>query len=263
MVGIALGGGGARGFAHIGVLEELTKHIRITELAGTSMGAIIASYFAEKGEVASLRAYVLGLSKRELLSFADLVPPKHGLLRGRRLHALLTQWFGARRIEELPLPVAITATNLSTGEAAVFRTGPLVETLLASATIPGIFPAARIGDSYYVDGGIAMQVPAGALRARKRVAVELPIIKRAAITEKPSLIQLLTLVYGIGRERGQAPVKADLVLRPETGDFHEILAFHHARRFIDAGAAAVREADLSRVVAQRRTRGNDESGRRP
>lgn len=270
-ISLALGGGGARGFAHIGLLEELdAAQIPIAEIAGTSMGAIIGAYYAVHGDIEQPRKLADRMTRKLMLSLLDPVLPKEGLIEGKKLRHLLEKWFGNARIEEARIPLAITATNLRTGKAEIFREGPLVPILLASAAIPGLLPAVKLGEEYYIDGGLAAQVPHQALRKRGvHVLVELPLNKeeRPPFTKQPSIIDVLTLAYAFGREKGQqAPSKACITLRPAVGSFEFTLHFLKARGFVQAGRSAARSG-LARIkrrlrapcAARSRTRHSGES----
>lgn len=248
-ISLALGGGGARGFAHIGVLRVLhDEGLAVDEIAGTSMGAVVGAYYALHGDTDGLETFVGELSMKKALSYVDPSLPKYGLMKGEKFRALLSEWFGDQQIEDARIPLAICATNLGTGKGEIFREGPIVDTLLASTAIPGLLPAAELQGNYYVDGGLELQVPVAALNGKPTVAVELPLYERK-LEERPSMIDVLTLSYAITRERSQRDTDADVVLRPDTGSFYDVLDFGHASRFVEAGDQAARDAlsDIKRL----------------
>jgi NTE family protein len=249
-IGLVLGGGGARGFAHIGVLRALAEAaVPVEEIAGTSMGAIIGAYYAKHGDVAGLEAFARGLGRKTLLSYFDPRMPRHSLLGGRKLRAQLERWFGDATIESLKIPLAITATELTTGESAVFRSGPLVSALLASSAIPGVFPAVQIDGRWWVDGGVQSQLPHDALLRTDivKVFVGLPIIGERALTAQPTILETLAYSYAIGRRlqtaaEMRAKTKEGVLILPETGDVSALFAFRRAGEFVRNGEMATRAA---------------------
>ncbi len=272
-ISLALGGGGARGMAHVGALRVVEKTgLPLAEIAGTSIGAIVGAYYAVHGHLRQLEWFAAGMDRKRTLSFMDVTLPRHALLKGERFRQQMEEWFGGARIEDARIPLAIVATNLRTGKAEVFRRGNVVDALCASAAIPGLIPAVEIKGEYYVDGGAAMQVPVAALRKRGtvKVAIELPITAtpKSGFTEQPSLGEVLSLVYWTQRRQSQrlAGLKDVIVLRPVTGGFRETLSFHKSRKFLTAGEKAARNA-LPRIrkalapvrraasAGRRRTRG--------
>lgn len=163
--GLALGGGGARGWAHIGVIEALqAAGIAITCVAGTSMGALVGAAFAA-GRLEDLKQVALGLDwKRALGYFAELSLPSSGLIDGRRIQQFLRQYIGVRSIESLPLPFAAVATDIETGREVVLREGNLVEAVRASIAIPGLISAVARPDAVLVDGGLVNPIPVNVAR---------------------------------------------------------------------------------------------------
>src|SRR5690606_29906785 len=133
----ALGGGGVRGFAHLGVLKVLQEEgIAVDALAGTSMGAGMAALFAAATDLKYLAALATRISWED---FIDLRFPRYGLVEGKRLLPLIQLLTKRKKLEELALPVRIIATDLFTGEEVVFSQGPLDLAVRASISIPGVF----------------------------------------------------------------------------------------------------------------------------
>ena len=178
-VALALGGGGVRGFAHLGVLEVLQKErIPILALAGSSAGAVAASAFAFglqdpqrileavfDPEAAALSSEGRLQSLYRLLS--SLRRP--ALLSGERVRVGVFKLFGEARLEESPLPLRIQAADLLTGEAVVLKEGRVAEAVLASGAIPGVYPAVPLNGRLLVDGDVAEKVPVRAVKPFGRV----------------------------------------------------------------------------------------------
>ncbi len=166
-VGLALGGGGARGLAHIGVLKALEEeHITIDFLAGTSMGGVIAAAYAAGRTPDELIAEGISLAQTpRLLKLLDFSRPRRGLMEGRRVRSYLSELIGAECcLESLRLPTALTAVDLPTGQPVVLREGNLVEAALATMSVPGIFTPVCIQGYELVDGGLLNNVPVDVLR---------------------------------------------------------------------------------------------------
>ncbi len=166
-IGLALGGGGARGLAHIGVLEVLEREkVPIDVMAGTSMGGIITALYACGFSPEKMQEIALELADlRNLLRFLDLTPPERGIIRTDRIRAFLGELVGKdRKIEDLPIPIALTCVDLYTKKTVYLTKGNLVEACMATSAVPGLFPPVAIDNALLVDGGVLDNVPAKALR---------------------------------------------------------------------------------------------------
>jgi NTE family protein len=162
---LALGGGGARGLAHIGVLEVLAEAgLPVKAVVGTSIGAEIGAFLAGGMSVARMREVATAFDWRLVLQlfFPDL--PGGGLVSGKRILAWLDEQIGGLRIEELPMPFAAVAADLESGEEVVLDRGLLVEAVRASISLPGTLAPLRVGGRVLVDGGVVNQVPADVAR---------------------------------------------------------------------------------------------------
>jgi NTE family protein len=164
-IGLALGGGAARGFAHIGVLRTLAAHgIKPDVIVGTSIGAVVGGCFAG-GQLDSFESWSLGLTRRGILSYLDISLSGSGLIGGGRIAARLEQALGDTKIEDLPIRFATITTEVGTGHEIWLTRGRLVEALRASYALPGIFPPVRLGGRWLVDGAMVNPVPVSAARA--------------------------------------------------------------------------------------------------
>lgn len=163
-VGLALGSGGARGWAHIGVIRALEDaDIPITHVAGASIGAFVGAIYAA-GELSALEDYVVSLDWRMILSFFDLVFPKQGLLDGNRVYDLLTEHLLDLCIEDIEMPFCCVATDLSQNREIRLQSGRLADAVRASISIPGVFTPFAHQGCYLADGGIVNPVPVDVAR---------------------------------------------------------------------------------------------------
>jgi NTE family protein len=240
-VGIALGGGFARGLAHIGVLKVLEEEkIPVDFIAGTSVGSVIGA------------AYASGICAKELEEVAALVRFKDfsrwtfsrfGLFSNDKMAVFLRKVLRCRTFEELRIPLAIAATDIVTGEPAVFTSGDLIDPVRASCAYPGMFQPVKIGDRLLVDGLLGHSVPAMPLRdmgAERVISVYL-----AAHWVKPGgprhVFDVIGQCFSIAQSRMCGPWQSasDLVLQPEIGGF-AYDDFIRAPELIRAGELAAR-----------------------
>lgn len=166
-VALVLGGGGARGFAHIGAIEALQAHgYHITSVAGTSMGALVGGLFVA-GKMEELKTIAHRLTKMQILKMMDVSPGLDHLASGERLLKELRQIVGEVRIEDLPIPYACVASDIISGQPHVFREGELAKAIRASVSIPCFFKPVEIGGALYVDGSVHDTLPLDVVSRKK------------------------------------------------------------------------------------------------
>jgi predicted acylesterase/phospholipase RssA len=217
-VGVVLSGGGARGLAHIGVLEALSEAgVVVDRVGGCSMGALVGAQFALGRDPVEIRERCRAeLVERNPLG--DYTVPRIALTRGRRGRAMLERLLGEARIEDLPRDFFCVSSDLVAGTLAVHREGRLADAVAASVALPGIVPPVRLGGRVLVDGGVLDNLPVGEMAA----AGEGPVIAvdvtarydpsaRAGIRET----LLRTLVLGSSDTSAAAQAHADLVVEPD------------------------------------------------
>ncbi len=164
-IGLALGSGAARGWAHIGAVHALTEAgVAPDVVCGTSIGALVGAAIA-CGRLAEFEAWVRALTRLDILRYMDFRVTGGGLIHGERLMEQLRRQVEDARIEELPVQFACVATELRTGRELWFQDGPLVEAVRASLALPGLLTPARHGGEWLVDGGLVNPVPVSVCRA--------------------------------------------------------------------------------------------------
>ena len=164
-IGLALGGGAARGFAHIGVLRTLVAKGFVPDvIAGTSIGALVGGLYAT-GHLESFEQWARQLTRRSVFSYLDFSFSGSGLIQGDRLAERLNHDLGAITIEEMPMRFAALATEVGTGHEIWLTRGRLVDALRAAYALPGIFTPVLIGHRWLVDGALVNPVPVSAARA--------------------------------------------------------------------------------------------------
>lgn len=177
-IGLALGGGGARGLAHIGVLKILEREgIPISLLSGTSMGGLIAAAYASGLTSQQIEKEALYIAQvRNLLRLIDLSPPRRGLLKGNHVREYLSHLLGKHvNFSDLPLPLVLTAVDLLTGREVLLEDGSLLDAVMATISVPGVFPPVLMPPFELVDGGLLNNVPADVIKSHgvaKTIAVD-------------------------------------------------------------------------------------------
>jgi NTE family protein len=242
-IGLALGGGFARGIAHVGVLKVLEEeNIPISFVAGTSVGALIGA------------AYCSGVSPVELediatrvrfKDFARWTISRFGLASNQRMIGFLESILKVKTFEELRVPLAVTATDFTNGEGVVFQSGPLVDPVRASCAYPGMFLPVKIDGRLLVDGMLAHAVPTAPLRkmgAQRVLAVHLK--GTWATSDGPRhLFDVIGQCFAIAQEMNCDVWKAaaDLVIDPDVNGY-KYDGFEHSAALVRAGEIATRAA---------------------
>ncbi len=243
-VGLALGGGAARGFAHVGVIQVLEEAgIKPALVVGTSAGSLVAALYASGRNGQQLQAVAMEMDEA---AFADWTLPlfNRGLLRGEALARYVNTQVGNRLIENMVLPLGIVATDLRSGEGALFRRGDTGMAVRASSAVPAVFLPVRIGSQEFVDGGLVSPVP---VRYARQMGAEVVIAVdiSSAPDGNPSgdQLQILLQTFAImGKSiNGWELKEAEVVVRPSLrgmggGDFTG------KQRAIQAGRAAMTAA---------------------
>lgn len=165
-VGLVLGSGASRGWAHIGIIEALEEaKIPIDFIAGCSVGAYVGALYAS-GSLGSLKEFLLRMDGKKIFSYFDVVFPKSGLLNGsKRVQELFSMHTDAETFDDLNIPMVMIATDLKRGEKVVIKSGKIIEALRATMSYPGLFAPVKVKGRWLVDGGLVDPVPVGVARA--------------------------------------------------------------------------------------------------
>jgi NTE family protein len=252
-IGLAFGGGAARGLAHIGVLEVLEEEgIPVDMISGTSAGAVVGALYAQGKDARLIKELALEVSRKRLASLADITLSRSGFIQGRRIKHLMARAIGADvQFSDLKIPFACVATDLMTGEEIVISYGSVLEAVRASISVPGVFTLARWKGRYLVDGGLVNPVPARVLRdmgADFVIAVNvMPDVSERESglrrRKQPGIISIMVQSMYIASHSliRSGTQHADVVIQPKLpnisfGDFRK------AEECIARGAQAAREA---------------------
>jgi len=190
-VHLVLASGGARGIAHIGVIEKLEEAgCEIVEIAGCSMGAVIGGLYAA-GKLKEYKEWLLKLKRSDVFRQMDFTLARHGFVKGEKIFSTIMEFIGPQKIENLKIPFTAVATDLNTGEEISFKEGDLYQAMRASVSIPGVFTPVQHedkGNRWLVDGGVINPLPLNHVNAKEDhivVAVDINAIgPKSAIMKK-------------------------------------------------------------------------------
>ena len=224
-IGLALGSGGARGLAHIGVIQVLEEHeVSIDVVAGSSIGALVGALYGSGNDGEALHRIA---SDATLLKIMPLFDPslRHGFLGGTKLERLIKEFVGGRRVEDCRIPLAVIATDLGSGEVVIFREGDLASVVRASISVPWVFRPVKIDGRLLADGGLSMPVPAEPVRdigADVVIAVDLdwerPVSDPSDVQEPGAREMGNTSLALLRRHLAAQDARyADVVVRPRFG----------------------------------------------
>jgi len=254
-LGLALGGGFARGFAHIGVLRVLEENeIPVACIAGTSVGSIIGAAYASGVPVDEMIRICREVRFKD---FARWQISRMGLANNARMRDLILRCFNARRFEDLRIPLAVVATDLVSGEPVVYSRGELIDPIRASCAYPGLFEPIQLDGRYLADGGLVAPVPtkaAAVLGARHVLGVSVGFNSWNGAPPS-NVFQILSRAISIAQKHRNPSWErfADLLIEPDVHDI-DWGDFERADEIIAAGIAAARRAlpqilDLVRLPA--------------
>ena len=250
-IGLALGGGAARGFAHIGVIQVLEEAgIQPSLVVGTSAGSVVAALYASGKDGPALALLADGMDES---TFADWAFPGRGLIRGEALAKYVRDNTAGRSIEQMRLPLGIVATDLDNGQPILFQRGDPGVAVRASSAVPAVFQPVRIGTREYVDGGLVSPVPvrfAREMGAELVIAVDITALPDGNATGDAMRMLLQTFAI-MGRSINHFELRdADVLLRPKLAGVSSA-DFASRKRSIQAGRDAMLAAlpDLRTRIA--------------
>ncbi|MFG6440482.1 patatin-like phospholipase family protein [Roseateles sp. LKC17W] len=237
-LGLALGGGAARGFAHIGVIQVLEEAgIKVDLVAGTSAGSLVAALYASGKTGKEMQTLAEGMDEGAITDWSF---PLRGLIRGEALARFIRDKTGGKGIEQMVLPLGIVATDLGDGSAVLFRSGDTGTAVRASSAVPAVFQPVKIGQREYVDGGLVSPVPVRFAREMGAQLVLAVDITSPPAAEPPNdAFRMLMQTFAImGRSINTFELRdADVLVRPRL-DGISSADFTARRRAIQAGREA-------------------------
>ena len=240
-IGLALGGGAARGFAHVGVIQVLEEAgIKPDLVVGTSAGSLVAALYASGKTGAQLQVISENMEEAALTDWT-LPFISRGMLRGEALARYVSGQVGGRKIDSFPMPLGIVATDLHNGKGVLFQTGDTATAVRASSAVPGVFQPVKIGTREFVDGGVVSPVP---VRYARQMGAEVVIAVDISATPEsnPALstmdIMLQTFAIMSLSINSFELKEADVAVRPSLAGVSSA-DFASKRKSIEAGRAAM------------------------
>jgi NTE family protein len=247
-VGLALGGGAARGIAHVGVIKVLEEHgIRANCVAGTSAGSLIGALYCSGHGWQEIRDIVGDVN------WGDLVQPallSMGLVNPSKLEKLLDKLISNKTFDELRIPLSVVSVDLLSGELYVFREGPVARAVRASSSIPGIFSPLEWEDMLLVDGGVKNNVPADIVKEMGADVVIAVDVNANAIKQEGPENVFDVMMYSMRimlDDEERIAENADFLIRPDLEGF-SYYNLRNAEKLIDLGDAAARQ-QIGKIVA--------------
>lgn len=239
-IGIALGGGAAKGFAHIGVIKMLEANgFKPEVVSGTSAGSVVGAFYASGMDAFQMQQHAVALDEA---SIRDVTLFNGGLVRGQKLQDYVNRMVGNRAFDKMEKPFAAVSTQLETGQRTVFVNGNIGQAVRASCSIPGVFEPVKIGKFFYVDGGVVSPVPVDAARqlgADFVIAVD--ISTRITGKTPGNLLGVVNQSITImGQKLGEQELaRADVVIRPLVNDIGPADFEQRARAILEGEKAAL------------------------
>lgn len=233
--GVVLSGGAVRGIAHLGILQALIEqNIRIDIISGASAGALAGAFFSEGfSPVEILEIF----SKKKLYDLVRISIPRSGLFKVEGLKKILKKYLKTPNLEDLPIPLVVSTTNFREGKAEYFESGPLIDILMASSSIPILFEMAKINGIPYTDGGISDNLPVEPIRDRCRTIIASHVNPLGEFETIKNPIQVIerTFHLAIASEIHRKKELSDLFIEPaELKDFG-LLDFRKSKTIFDIG----------------------------
>ncbi len=247
-IGLVLSGGGARGFAHLGVLQALNDAGLFPDvISGTSAGAIIGVLYADGHTPTEILKMMDGGSR---LDFMRPALPREGLLQINGITKILKTGLRSKKFNELKIPMFVAATDLNNGRAVYFSEGDLFDPVIASASIPVLFQPVKIGDISYVDGGVLDNLPLRPIEQLCRILIGSFVNPVGYMKKISGLISIAerTFMLSMSKEIHEKSKKFDLFIAPLELRNYKILDPEKAHELFDIGynatTAKLKETDI-------------------
>lgn len=253
-IALVLGGGAARGFAHVGVIRTLEKEkIPIDLIVGTSVGSLVGAIYADKANSFELEWKAFSLEKEDIFDFSILRATK-GPIKGDRLEKFVQEHISVEKIENLKIPFIAVAVDLNTGEEVLLDQGSIAKAVRASSSIPGVFEPLKYQDRLLVDGGVLGNIaPAIARQKGADVVITVDIGKNVVNYDTNNVVNItLQAIKIMSNKIGQYKQKdTDILIQPDVGDV-DMLDFSRKKECMLAGIAATESKieEIKKVISK-------------
>lgn len=234
-IGLALSGGAARGIAHLGVAKALfEKNIRPDCIAGVSAGSIAGAFLADGHEPDELLNIFLG---KRMFSYLGITLGRVGLFKMTGLRDALEKNLKARKFEDLKIPLYVACTNLNSGRVEYFNEGDLIEKIIASSSIPGLFTPVKINNSLYADGGVLDNLPVRPVKDVSKKVIGVHVNYTGPQDELGSAMSIVERSFhlSIGARISEMADECDLFIEPEELGNYRLMDVSRSREMFDIG----------------------------
>ncbi len=246
---LALGSGAARGYAHLAVIKRLQEEgIEISHVSGASVGALFGAYYCLNGEIDSALELSEKMRKRDWLGLLDLGNIRNSLIKGNKIRKFLyNKFFQDKTFEDPQIPLTVCATNLTKSEPEYFEKGSLTDAVMASVSLPGIFPPYKLRGNLYVDGGVLDPVPVRPLyekRIKKIVGVNINHTSLRKLRENPRTLPVVLSSFYLMMEKpsGRFSARRVFPIKPEFKiGFIDSMKFYEWKKFYKIGEKEIDE----------------------
>lgn len=244
-VSLVLGGGAARGLAHIGVLDVLDKnHIPIREIIGCSMGSVIGALYCAGVSPARIEEFVSKVGAKQVLKFVDLHWWDDYWVKGDRIRKLIISYISDCDFKDLKIPLKVGCTQMESQEFVVISKGKVVNAIMASSAVPGMLPPVKIDNFFYVDGGLCNPFPVR-YASHKVIGVNVLPRKNVPLRRKYTPFRntagMLLWAYAVMQQSLIESSKVDVLIQPQT-NFFSPFSFDKAGSLIESGRSAAKKA---------------------
>ncbi len=253
-IALVLGGGAARGFAHVGVIRTLEREkIPIDLIVGTSVGSLVGAIYADQADSFDLEWKAFSLEKEDIFDFS-LLRLKTGPVKGDRLERFVQEHVSAKEIEDLKIPFIAVAVDLNTGEEVVLDKGSVAKAVRASCSIPGVFEPLRYQERLLVDGGVLGSIAPEVARQRGADVVITVDIGRSVVnydTDNVINITLQAINIMSNRITQYKQRESDILIQPDVGEV-TVMDFSRKKECMLAGIAATESKidEIKRVISE-------------
>lgn len=234
-LGLALSGGGARGFAHLGALKAMEERdIRPDIISGTSVGSLVAVFYAEGYSIDQIMEIALSI---KFTSIVEGIIPRGGFFKTTGVQHLLSKHIKSTKFEELKIPVRVVASDIELGKPKVFCTGDIIPAVMASCSVPIVFTPVKINDRHYVDGGLLMNFPASVIRrdCRTLLGVNISPVITMKYEESMKYIIERAMNYMVGASSSTQRDLCDYLIECTDVSEYSIFDFKHNQEIYKKG----------------------------
>ena len=248
-IGLALSGGGVKGFAHLGALKALQEEgVYPNIIAGTSAGSLAGVLFADGYEPEE----ILGLFEdKGFKQFAEFTTPKGGIFKTDRLDQFLKKHLRAKKFEELNIPLRVVATNVEDGKTAIFDKGPIIPSILASCAFPIVFTPVEIDHNFYIDGGLLKNFPVSVIKNECEHVIGINVNPITQEKYRSSLIYVAERTFHYASNANTIPDRkiCDILIEPRKVSQFNMFNLEHNDEIYKIGYDSVKESLKKRKYA--------------